>query len=205
MQSVTEMLADLPQAVRLVVMTTETCEYCEQIVQLAKEVADTSENVTVEIYALEDNQDKAEELNVTMGPVIAIIGEEDYGLRYYGIPSGHEFTTLLQGIIGASHGHAHDIDEYTQTFLKNLEQPVHIQVFVTPQCPYCPRSAVLAYNMAIASDKIRAEVIESVEFQELSEQYNVRGVPLNIINGTKRVEGAAPPQMMINAIEEALA
>ncbi len=203
--SVKQMLSDLPQAVRLVVFTTAQCDYCKEIVQLTQEVAATSDKITVELYKLETDTVMAKQYNVTMAPVIAIVGAKDYGLRFYGIPSGHEFQTLLHGIKKASLGRPEELDSYNQTYLANLDQPVNIRVFVTPTCPYCPPAAIRAYDMAIASDKVVAEVIESMEFGELAMKFNVMGVPLNVINDKERIEGAAPPAMVIDAIKAALA
>ncbi|MBN2002331.1 MAG: thioredoxin family protein [Anaerolineae bacterium] len=203
--NVKQMLSDLPQAVKLVVFTTAQCDYCKEIVQLAQEVAATSDKITVELYKLESDTAPAKQYNITMAPVIVIAGAKDYGIRYYGIPSGHEFQTLLHGIRKASFGQPEELATYDQTYLANLDQPVNIQVFVTPTCPYCPPAAIRAYDMAIASDKVVAEVIESMEFQELAMQFNVMGVPLNVINGKERLEGAAPPAMVIDKIRAALA
>jgi len=204
-KNVTEMLAELANDVRLFVFTTKNgCEYCKEIVQLAEEVAATSSKLTTEVYDFDTASDKAAEYNITMAPAMAIVGERDYGLRYYGIPSGHEFSTLLYGIQRASQGEP-DLDPPTLSYLKGLTEPVNIQVFVTPTCPYCPRAAILAYDMAVASDKVVADVVESMEFQELANRFNVMGVPLNVINETNRVEGAAPPHMIVDAIKAALA
>jgi glutaredoxin-like protein len=204
-KNVTEMLADLANDVRLVVFTTKNgCEYCKEIVQLAQEVAATSSKLTAEVYDFDTAADKAAEYNVTMAPVMVILGKRDYGLRYYGIPSGHEFSTLLYGIQRASQGEP-DLDPPTLSYLEGLTQPVNIQVFVTPTCPYCPRAAILAYDMAVASDKVIADVVESMEFPELANRFSVMGVPLNVINETSRVEGAAPPHMIVDAIKAALA
>jgi glutaredoxin-like protein len=204
-KNVTEMLADLASDVKLVVFTTKNgCEYCKEIVQLAEEVAATSSKLTTEVYDFDTASDKAAAYNVTMAPAMAIVGKRDYGLRYYGIPSGHEFSTLLYGIQRASQGEP-DLDPQTLSYLSGLAEPVNIQVFVTPTCPYCPRAAILAYDMAVASDRVVADVVESMEFQELANRFNVMGVPLNVINETSRVEGAAPPHMIVDAIKAALA
>lgn len=201
-QNVKQILADLPNEVKLLVFTTkDNCDYCKEIVQLAEEVAATSEKVVAEVS---DFQDVPQALDIAMSPSIAIVGAKDYGIRYYGIPSGHEFSTLLAGIQKASYGET-ELDAQTQTYLDSLTKPVNIKVFVTPTCPYCPRSAILAYNMAVASDYVVAEVVESMEFEDLSMKHNVMGVPLSVINDQERLEGAAPPQMMVNAIRTALA
>lgn len=204
-KNVTEMLAELTGDVQLVVFTTKDgCEYCKEIVQLAEEVAATSPKVTIAVHDFDTASDKAATYNITKAPAIAIVGKRDYGLRYYGIPSGHEFSTLLYGIQRASIGEP-DLDPPTLSYLNGLTEPVNIQVFVTPTCPYCPRAAILAYDMAVASDKVVADVVESMEFPDLANRFNVMGVPLSVINDTGRVEGAAPPHMIVDAIKTALA
>ena len=202
---VKDMLADVPAAVRLVVFTDdEHCEYCTEIVQLVTEVAATSDLVSVETYEIHRDADKARDLHIDRAPALAIVGERDYGLRFYGIPSGYEFSTLLHGIHSAGHGHAH-LDPQTKTYLDGLKVPVDYQVFVTPTCPYCPKAATLAFEMAVYSDLVNANVVESAEFPDLANQFNVMGVPLTVINGRERVEGAAPAQMIVDAMRKAMA
>jgi glutaredoxin-like protein len=204
-QNVKDMLADIPSDVKLTVFTDDQhCDYCTEIVQLVNEVAATSDKVTVEQFEIHESKSEAQALNIQRAPAIAITGERDYGLRFYGIPSGYEFSTLLHGIQAASTGDT-DLDDQVRSFLDGLNQPVSLQVFVTPTCPYCPRAAVLAMEMAVASDLVNADVIESAEFPDLANQYNVMGVPLSVINNQERIEGAAPPHMVVDAIRKALA
>ncbi|MGC9348282.1 MAG: protein disulfide oxidoreductase [Anaerolineae bacterium] len=204
-QNVTEMLSDLPNNVLLTVFTdSKHCEYCEQIVQLVNEVAATSDDVSVEQFEIHENADQAQAMNIERAPAIAITGVKDFGMRFYGIPSGYEFSTLLHGIQRASDGST-ELDSDTQSYLSSLTTPVDFQVFVTPTCPYCPRAAVLAMEMAVASDMVNADVIESAEFPDLASKYNVMGVPLSVINDKERVEGAAPPRMIVDAIRKAVA
>ena len=204
-QNVTDMLADLPQAVKLTVFTDDqNCEYCTEILQLVAEVAATSDHVSVEQFEIHRNADEAQSLNIDRAPAIAIVGERDYGLRFYGIPSGYEFSTLLHGIQTASNGHA-ELDAQTRSYLATLDKPVDYQVFVTPTCPYCPRAAVLAMEMEVESDLVKANVVESAEFPDLANRFQVMGVPLTVINSTERVEGAAPPNMIVDAIRKAVA
>lgn len=204
LQDVTKMLSSLPNNVQLIVFTTpDKCDYCEQIVQLVMEVANTSDKVTMEVNDFTKDHAKVEEYNIDKAPAIAIVGEKDYGIRFFGLPAGYEFSTLLHGITTVSKGSS-DLDEQTKDYIANLKEDVHVQVFVTPTCPYCPGSATMAYSLAVESDKVRGEVVEASEFQELSGQYNVMGVPLNIINETERVEGSAPAAMMVEAIKRSL-
>lgn len=204
-QEVGKMLQEMVAPVKLVIFTEPThCEYCTEIVQLAEEVASLSDRLSVEVYDFTQDAAPVAEYKIDKAPALAIVGAKDYGLRYFGLTAGYEFSTLLNGILTASHGYS-DLDPETKQFLSTLTQPVDIQVFVTTSCPYCPRSAVVAYAMAVESDLVRAEVIEAGEFSDLAEQFQVMGVPLNVINGRERIEGAAPPQMVVDAIKTALA
>jgi glutaredoxin-like protein len=202
--NVKEMLADLTHPVKLAVFTdNQHCDYCPQIVQLLDEVAATSDMVSVEKYEIHTDTVKAQELKIQKAPAIAIIGKQDYGLRFYGIPSGYEFSTLLHGIQRAADGQS-ELDDQTKYYLSSLADPVELQVFVTPTCPYCPRAAVLAMDMAVESSHVNAEIVESAEFPDLANKFNVMGVPLSVVNGKERVEGAAPANMIVDAIRKVL-
>lgn len=204
-QNVKDMLAGMPSDVTLTVFTNDQeCDYCDQIVQLLHEVAATTDRVSVEQLEIHKDADQAEALNIARAPAIAIVGKQDYGMRFYGIPSGYEFSTLLHGIQSASAGST-DLDDQVKGYLASLSQPVELQVFVTPTCPYCPRAAVLAMEMAVESELVNADVIESAEFPDLASKYNVMGVPLSVINDKERIEGAAPPNMVVDAIRKAVA
>lgn len=136
-------------------------------------------------------------------PAIAIIGEKDYGIRFYGIPAGYEFSSLLSAILMVSTGMV-KLGEDTKKFLDKLSKPVHMQVFVTPTCPYCPQAVILAHQMAFYSNNVKADMVEVSEFPHLAQKYQVQGVPRTTINENWYQEGAAPEQMIIAKIEESL-
>jgi glutaredoxin-like protein len=198
-------LADLAGPVRLVMFTQEfECRYCRETHQLVEEIAQLSDQLTPEIYDFVVDNEKAEELGVDKIPAIAIIGTADYGVRFYGIPSGYEFTAFLQTIRTVASGQS-PLAEETLEFLASLDEPVHIQVFVTPTCPYCASSVVLSHQMAVASPAVRADMVEAMEFPELMVRYQVMGVPRTVINDTVHVEGAVPEATVLAKLKEALA
>lgn len=114
----------------------ENCEYCADAQQLLEEVVEISEKITMTIYDLDDDADIAKNYNVDKAPGIVIAAKDgdvisDFGVRFAGIPSGHEFTSLIQDIILVSGRDSHLSDD-TRDFLKALTEPVLLQVFVTP-------------------------------------------------------------------------
>jgi glutaredoxin-like protein len=204
-EQVRQELADLAGSVRLVVFTqTFECNYCAETRQLVEEIAELSDQLTVEVYNFVTDKEKAEELGIDKIPAIAVVGAEDYGVRFYGIPAGYEFTSLIHSIRAVAAGETELSAEGLQA-LSELSDPVHIQVFVTPTCPYCPLSVMLAHQMSIASPMVRADMVEAQEFPHLSIKYQVMGVPRTVINETTHVEGAAPEPMVLAKLQEALA
>jgi glutaredoxin-like protein len=203
-KQVQETFADLEYPVHLVAFTqTLECEHCKENRQLLEEVAGLSELVDVTIYNFVVDEDKAQEYAVDKIPATVIMGKEDYGIRFYGVPAGYEFTSLIHTIRLIGTG-ASQIDEATVQGLAALEEPVHMQVFVTPTCPYCPTSVALSYEMAYASPNVRADGVESTEFPYLAIKYQVAGVPRTVINEKTHIEGVVPPDIVMQAIQETL-
>lgn len=203
-QEVAKFLEGLPGPVRLVMFTQEfECDYCKETRQLVEEVAELSDRIQAEIYDFQTDKAQAEALGIDKIPAIAVIGAQDYGVRFYGIPSGYEFSSFLNAIRSVAGGQP-DLSEATLRALAKVTQPVHIQVFVTPTCPYCPHAVILAHQMAIASPMIRADMVEAMEFPQLAYRYQVMGVPRTVINETVHIEGAVPESVVVAKLQEAL-
>ncbi|MEI7846578.1 MAG: thioredoxin family protein [Chloroflexota bacterium] len=131
---------------------------------------------------------------------------KDFGIQYSGVPSGHEFSTLINDIVLVSSRDS-GLSAQVREELKKLEKPLHMQVFVTPTCPYCPQAVILAHRMAMENPgMIRAEGVEATEFPELANMFGVSGVPQTTINaGAGTVIGAVPEKQLISEIMRALA
>lgn len=108
-----------------------TCEFCEQTEQLVREVAELSDKLSVEVYDFVRDEAGARAQGIDKIPAIALIGARDYGIRFYGIPSGYEFGTLVEAIVDVSRG-ATDLSSELKQQLGRLDRDVHIQVFATP-------------------------------------------------------------------------
>ena len=204
---VREMLSDLTGPVKLLVFSQQfECDMCAETRQIAEEVAELSDKITVEVRDLVGDEAEVQLYAIDKIPAIAVLGadDRDYAIRFYGIPSGYEFMSLLESIRLVSNGELH-LSEDTRAYLDALEGELHLQVFVTPTCPYCPRAVTLAHELAYASDKVRADMVEANEFPHLSMRYNVMGVPRTVINEATFLEGAAPEAMLLAKVQEALA
>ena len=131
----------LTEPVKLVVFTQANdgtnsivCQMCAETRSLVEEVAELSDKISVEVYDFVEDEAVAQQYKIDKIPAVAITGGsegKDYGIRLFGIPSGYEFSTLIQDIVQVSTG-ALDLSQKTLDEIAKLEEPVHIQVYVTP-------------------------------------------------------------------------
>ena len=125
-------LTDLPGPVRLVNFTQElACDYCRETEQLVREVGELSDKIAVEVYNFQIDKAEVAKYRIDKIPAIVVEGAKDYGMRFYGIPLGYEFVSLLGAIQDASRGTT-GLSAETKTALAGIAQPVHLQVYVTP-------------------------------------------------------------------------
>ena len=210
-KQINEVFAGIEEPVQVLFFgSKDNCEYCDEAKQLLEEVTALNDKLDLSVYDIQENADVAKQFNVTNAPGIVIAAKDNaevknLGIQFSGIPSGHEFSTLINDILIVSKRES-GLDAKTREFLKNLTQPLHLQVFVTPTCPYCPRAVLLAHQMAMENPQmIRAEGVEAMEFPELASRFNVSGVPQTVINsGAGTVVGAAPEQQLLAEIRRAL-
>lgn len=199
-KQVRERLARLADPVTLAVFTQEfECDLCRETRELAEEVAGLAAGkVRVEVFDLVKDKAKADSLRIDKIPAIAVLSAsgEDWGIRFFGIPAGYEFISLLETLEMASRGDS-GLTPGSREKLKALSAPLSLQVFVTPTCPYCPRAVLTAFRLAMESKLVSAAMVEATEFPYLSNKYQVSGVPHTVIGDS--------PQPMIGAYPEAAA
>jgi len=193
--------SELQNPVEIVYFTQKTeCDYCKETHQLLEELSSLSDKISLQVHDFVENKDLAEKYKVDKIPATIIMNGEDHGIRLYGIPSGYEFSTLLEDIVMVSKRNSM-LSPDAKELLSKVQDPVHIQVFVTPTCPYCPQAVLLAHQFAMENDKITADMVEATEFPHLVQRYGVMGVPKTVANDQDAAEGALPE---LNFLERVL-
>jgi len=195
-KTVQDRLARLARPVKAVVFTQEMeCQFCSETRELMQELAGLSDKVKVEVRDFLGDAAEARRLGVDKIPAVVLLGEgdKDYGVRFYGIPAGYEFVSLLESLEMVSKGDS-GLSAATREKLKSLEKPLNLQVFVTPTCPYCPRAVVLAFKLAMESPRITASMVEATEFPHLANKYQVSGVPHTVIGDSAQPMIGAYPE-----------
>ena len=200
---VEDIFKTLKNNVKLVMFTQEVeCQYCRETRQILEEISTLSDKVDLNIFNFQLDKVQVQKYNIDKIPATVVLGEKDYGIRFYGIPSDYEFGSLIEDIVDVSRSDTNLSDDI-KAQIAQINKPVHLQVFVTPTSPYCPAAVRLAHKLAITNDYITADMIETTEFPHLAMRYNVNEVPRMVVNDAIPIEGALPEQIFVDKILEA--
>lgn len=180
------------------------CQFCTDTREFVEELAQLSDKITVKNYDFYKDADKAADYGIDKIPAMALLGPDEWdpGIRFYGIPAGYEAATLVRDLINLSK-RDHGLSQETVEELERLENDVHMQVFVTPTCPYCPRAVLLAHQMAMASPHVRSDGVEVSEFPHLAQRYDVMGVPKTVLNEKVEFVGAMTEKPVLAFVKQA--
>lgn len=197
-----EVFGSMKNEITLAVFTKEgDCYSCEETVSFMKEIEALSDKIGLEIYDLEKDSERANEYNVVMAPSIVLLdSDKKYrGIKFNGIPAGHEINSFIPGILEVS-GAGEALPEELISQVKALSKPVNIKVFVTLSCPHCAGAVQKAHKLALESDLIDAEMVEAQTFDELSNKFNVSSVPKIVINDQYEFVGNQPLEVFLEEI-----
>lgn len=118
--------------VKLIHFTQElNIEYGAEARQLVEEVAALSDQLSAETYNFLLDKEKVAEYGIDKVPATVVRNGKDYGIRFYGVPAGYEFATLLDAIVNVSQGES-GLDAESKEKLSRVTRPLHLEVFVTP-------------------------------------------------------------------------
>lgn len=195
---------EMEKDVKIVYFTQDfECQFCKETREILEEIKELSDKIEIETHEFNKEKEVAEKYKIDKIPATLLFGEKEYGVRFFGIPSGYEFSALIEDIICVSQGKS-KLKETTKEEIRKINKKLHLQVFVTPTCPYCPSMTHLAHQMAIENENITADMVEIVEFPHLAHKYNVMGVPKTVINDKIEIVGSVREEHLLNEIRKAV-
>ncbi len=145
-QALREELNKMTHPVRLVFFTQALgCDTCEITKQILEEVVELSDKLQLQTFNFAIDREAVDRFTIARIPAIVPLRlevetngegpneavERDYGIRFYGVPSGYEFMSLIGDLLDVSHGES-GLSAESKALLAEVKEPVHFQVFTTP-------------------------------------------------------------------------
>ncbi|HHV42037.1 MAG TPA: glutaredoxin [Clostridiaceae bacterium] len=170
------------------------------MVTFLKEICSFSDKLNFVFY--EPDSERARELEIERIPGINLTRADgqDLGVRFSGIPAGHEINSLIAGLLELG-GSGSQLPEEIEERIANIEGPLDIKVFVTLQCPHCPGAVLKAHKLAMMNPNIKAEMVEAQTFPALSQEYNISAVPKTVFSNGTELLGDQPFERILEAAE----
>ena len=106
----------------------------------------------------------------------------DRGLRFHGIPGGHEFNSFILAMYNVA-GPGQNIGEEASKRIANIKKSVKIQIAVSLSCTMCPDLVAAAQRIASENTNVTVDVNDLQYYPQMREKYNIMSVPCMIING----------------------
>jgi len=126
-----EILKELPKTVRLIFFSQKPeSPSCAQQRAILQEIAEISDKVRIERYDFVQDRDKARKFGIDKIPATAVVSDRDYGIRFFGLTMGYEFSSLVEAMILVSTGQS-GLPEDFSALVGRIREPVHIEVMTT--------------------------------------------------------------------------
>jgi NADH-dependent peroxiredoxin subunit F len=107
---------------------------------------------------------------------------ETQGVRFAGLPLGHEFTSLVLALLWTG-GHPPKVEQDVIDSIKGLDGDFNFEVYMSLSCHNCPDVVQALSLMAIVNPKVKTVVIEGGAFQKEVEDRQIMAVPMVFLNG----------------------
>lgn len=199
-----EVFEEMKGDVTIALFTKEgECPTCEETRAYMEEVSELTDKIHLAEYDIHKDAELAKSYNVVMVPSIVLLdaNREYKGVKFNGIPAGHEINSFIPAILEVS-GNVSEMPKELEERIMKIDKPMNIKVFITLSCPHCPGAVQKAHKMALMNPFIDAEMIEAETFGELSMKHNVSGVPKIVINDEYDLIGNQPIQEFLNTMEK---
>jgi alkyl hydroperoxide reductase subunit F len=170
-QQVQSVFANLKGHYELDATVPESHEYRSEFIDFVNDVASTSGNITCRI---------------SDGTQLAFSLSKDgksTGIRFRGIPNGHEFSSLLLAILNSDGQGKNLPDEALINRVKALKGKINLTTYVSLTCTNCPDVVQSLNLMALFNDNITHEMVDGALFQDEADALNIQAVPSIFADG----------------------
>ena len=185
--------ASMQKNITLVLQTGEHTKR-DELKQFLSGVAEVSDKIQLE------ERDTNGVLRSSISFLLEADGE-DTGIRFSGIPGGHEFNSFVLALLHAS-GTALKVDDSVASLVKGVKDELKFEVFISLSCHNCPDVVQALNQFALLNPNISAEMIDGGLYQSLVEERDIQGVPSVYLNGELFANGKVDAATLIDKLLE---
>lgn len=191
LQAVKGYTATMQKQVTFVLQTGQHSKRAE-LVKFLKDISSQSEHIQFQ------ERDMA---GVLRSPIsfLMLADGVDSGIRFSGIPSGHEFNSLILAVLHAS-GTALKLDDSVKSIISRIQEELNFEVFISLSCHNCPDVVQSLNQLAILNPNISTEMIDGGLYKDLIEQRDIQGVPSVYLNGELFANGKVDTAQLIDKL-----
>jgi alkyl hydroperoxide reductase subunit AhpF len=120
-------------------------------------------------------------------------------IHYQALPEGPEAPPFVEALLGPTRNGASETESWAARIFA-LQRPAELLVFVGASCPHCPGAARSANRIALATPLVTVSIVDVQAHEELARRFNVRAVPLTVLDGDLAVTGVVPPADLVDKI-----
>lgn len=129
---------------------------------------------------------------------------QETGISFRGIPSGHEFTSLLLVLLNGDGKGRNLPDDAITARIRALSGDIHLTTYVSLTCTNCP-DVVQALNiMALLNPSITHETVDGAVCRDEVERHNIQAVPSVYMGGELLHVGRGTLGGLLEEIEDKL-
>ena len=124
------------------------------------------------------------------------------GVKFRGIPGGHEFTSLLLAVLNADGKGKNLPDEAIARRIKGIQGKVTLQSFISLSCTNCPEVVQTLNIFALLNPNISHEMVDGAKFQEEVNSLHIQAVPTVYANGKQFHTGRGDLATLLRKMED---
>jgi alkyl hydroperoxide reductase subunit F len=176
-----------------IVATLDESDAAREMRELLEDVASLSSLITLEQRTADGS---------VRAPSFAVnrVGA-DMGIRFAGIPMGHEFTSLVLALLQAG-GHPPKVDAAVIEQIQSLEGPLDFEAYISLSCQNCPDVVQAVNLMAVLNPRVRATMIDGSLFQGEVESKQIMAVPSLYLNGQPFGQGRMTVEEIVARLDK---
>jgi len=183
--------ANMQNDIALVVQTGEHKKRAE-LMSFLKDFAKVSNRISVE------ERNTKGQLRSPVSFMLEVDGTPN-GIQFSGIPSGHEFNSLVLAVLHSS-GTPLKLDDSLKNMVANILVPLKFEVYVSLSCHNCPDVVQAINQFATLNPNILTETIDGGVYPELIEKNDIQGVPTVFLNGEVFANGKVDTAQLLDKL-----